>query len=640
MNNFKLLLKIIERNKFQKIFMIITTVAFTALEVYLFIISIIEGGSDSLIILSITLRMLYFLIIILMFFSYECFSKIHSYKESFFVYKKNITSVYKNELAIFICYISFLTTEAILINVIYIIANAQFSFALLVHTITALLCYYFLCLLTAVFIGLLLSYISRKRKYISYLLMLVFAFSETEMIQISSMNILENSGNDLTKILEFFFIAPDSLRWSPNEVTGLILNINKISQLLFYIVLSVMIFIIINNKSRIGKIWKSVICLFFCACLLSGYFMKISVPKMDLSASSTVNDDLYYIHYKDGRQDPAQDVQREKAADFQVKKYDLNFSTYLNLKAEVRVYVDNQNLSEYNFTLYHKYKVTKVTNQSGIPLRFIQDHDYLTISSDNNEIEYLYMEYYGGSVQYYSSYAGVFLPANFSYYPIPGFHRTFDEYNGFLDNSLPYTATFNVKVHSLKQVYCNLEEKGKNQFSGNANSITILSGFYDTLKINDTSVIYPYFSKSYEPCELKKDLNSFIEHNKNIKKIFIIPYVNLSQYERIRTYDNYLFTISTYKIEQASFESKIDINKKEFYVYVCAYYNPDQDQDYLYRLENDASDEKKELIQKIKVLFDSKYKEAAAKEINDYLIDSNDNRSPLAFLNALGEKYA
>lgn len=632
MSNFKLLLKVFERNKFQKNFIITTIIAFTTVEVYFFIASIIEGYTDSLIVLESTLRMSYFLIIFLMFFSYECFSKINSYKESFSIYKKNIISVYNNEFTIFVCYISLLTIEAIIINVIYIIANSQFSFILLFHTITRLLCYFFLCLLTAVFIGLILSNIGLKKKYIAYLLMIVFAFSETEFIQVSSMHIFENSGKDFSKILEFFFIAPNSLRWTPNEQTGLILDINKISQLLFYIVLSVMIFIIINNKSRIEKIWKSIICLIFCLFLLLGYCIPISVPKMDLSASGNVNDELYYLYYKDSQQ--------EKTADFHVEKYDLEFSTYLNLKAKAKVYIDNKNLKSYNFTLYHKYKVSKVTNQNGMLLRFIQDHDYLTIISDNNEIEYLCIEYYGGSVQYYSSYAGVFLPANFSYYPIPGFHKMFDEYYGFLDNSLPYNTTFNVEVNSLKKVYCNLEERGKNQFSGNANSITILSGFYDTLKINDTSVIYPYFSKTYKPNELNKYLGSFIEENKNIKKIFIIPHLNLSQYEQIRTYDNYLFTASKFDIEQSSFESKIDINKLDFYNLVCAYYDENPDYEYLDLLENDASNEERKMIFLLKNLFASNQKEEIAEVITEYLIDRNDMRTPLEFLTELGEKYA
>lgn len=639
MNNFKLLLKIFERNKFQKNFMIAIMAVFTAIEAYLLIAGI-SGGANSIEILQTTLRMLSFLIIFLMFFSYECFSKIHLYKESFSVCKKNIASVYKNELAIFVCYTAFLTAVALLINVIFIIVNGQFSIALLFYTIARLLCYFFLCLLAAVFIGLILSNIGRKKRYIAYLLMVVFAFSEMESIQISSMHMLESSGKDYSKLLEFFSLVPDSLRWSPNEIAGLALNINKISLLLFFIVLSVLIFILVNNKSKTERLWKSVLCLICCGCLLSVYFIPISVPKMDLSASGTVNDDMYYIHYKDGKPDPDQDVQQEKAADFQVKKYDLNFSAYLNLKAEAKVYVDQKNLSEYNFTLYHKYKVSNVTNQSGTPLRFTQEHDYITVNSGNNEIEYLCIEYYGSSAQYYSGYAGIFLPANFLYYPIPGFYRTFDAENRFLDHSLPYKTAFDVQVHSLKKVYCNLEEKGENQFSGKANSITLVSGYYDTYKINDTTVIYPYFSKSYEPSEMEKELGPFIEKNKNIKKIMIIPNMNMSQYEQIRTYDNYLFTYELYEIEQRSFESKIDINKKDLYFYVSFYYDPDTTQADMARYEEEAKDEAKKYIPIIKKLVQSKYKETALKEINDYLIDSNDNRSPLDFMNALGEKYA
>ena len=58
------------------------------------------------------------------------------------------------------------------------------------------------------------------------------------------------------------------------------------------------------------------------------------------------------------------------------------------------------------------------------------------------------------------------------------------------------------------------------------------------------------------------------------------------------------------------------------------------------RYEEEAKDEAKKYIPIIKKLVQSKYKETALKEINDYLIDSNDNRSPLDFMNALGEKYA
>lgn len=630
MNNFKLLSKAFIRNKFYNCFIIVITLLFTIFELYAFICSITDGYIDSLALLQNTLFTLYFLNIFLIIFSYECFSKINLYKESIHICKKSMISVYKNELLLFVCYISFLTLEAIVINTIYIIANHQFFLALLIHTVSRLLCYFFLCLLTAVFIGLMLSVI--KKRYIAYIVMIAFALSEVELTQIASMHIFEDQGKDFSKLFEFFFIAPHSLGWTPNEQIGIALDINKIAQLLFFIILSTMIIILINNKSKAEKIWKSSICSLLCLCLLIGYFIPISIPKMDMSASSDSNDDLYYGYYKD--------CQKEENPDFHIEKYDLTFSTYLNLKAIAKIYIDNSNLEKYKFTLYHKYKVSKVTNQNGAPLEFIQNHDYLTIMNNNTEIKYLSIEYYGGSIQYYSSYAGIFLPGNFSYYPIPGFHKTFDHYYGFLDNSLPYNTDFEIKINSLKKVYCNLEEKGNNQFSGNAKSITILSGFYDTLKINDTTILYPYFSKTYQPNGLIKYMGTFTEENKSIKNIFIVPYMNLSQYEQIRTYDNYLFTASKYDLEQRVFESKIDISKKEFYDLVLDYYNPDTDSEYLQRIEKDYTDNQKELASRLKSLFATEHKEAAAERIHDYLIDNTDNRTPLEFLTELEKSYA
>ncbi len=630
MNNFKLLSKVLIRNKFYKNFIIAITVLFSAFELYMFISSIIEKYSDSIGLLQNTLFTLYFLNVFLMIFSYECFSKINLYKESLNICKKSIISVYKNELLLFICYIAFLTVEASIINIIYIIANNQFSFALLFHTVSRLLCYFFLCLVTAVFIGLMLSVI--RKKYIAYIFIIIFALSEIELMQISSMHIFEDYGKDFSKFFEFFFIVPHSLRWTPNEQIGLALDINKISQLLFFIVLSVLVIILASNKSKKEKLWKSITCSILCLCLLVGYFIPVSIPKMDLSASSDSNDDLYYIYNKD--------CQREEDADFHIEKYDLTFSAGLNLKGKAKVYIDNKNLQKYKFTLYHKYKVFKVTNQNGTPLEFTQDYDYLTILNDNTETEYLCIEYYGGSPQYYCSYAGIFLPGNFSYYPIPGFHKIFEDFYGFIDNSLPYDTAFNVEVHALKKVYCNLEEKGNNKFSGNAKSITILSGFYDTLKINDTTILYPYFVKTYQPNELNKYMGAFTKENKNIKNIFIVPYLNLSQYEQIRTYDNYLFTASKFDLEQRSFESKIAINKKEFYILVCNYYTPNADEEYLHRIEEDYTDNQKIIASILKSLFASEYKDEAAEAIDKYLIDNNDKRTPLEFLTELEARYA
>ncbi len=230
MSNYKLLIETIKRNKFQKYFVIAVTAVFTIFEVYTATSIIIDGVSIPLEVLLNFLFPLYFGSVLFMFFSYERFTKINSYKETFAVCKNNIISVQKTELSIFFFYILFLALEAILLCVATLIITAQLSFLLLFHVVTRLLFSYVLCLSASVFIGLLLSNI--RKRYIAYAVMAVFALSETGMRDTTSKDIFEFCGKDLSKFFEFFYIIPNSIDWSPNEQTGFVIDINKIA--LFY----------------------------------------------------------------------------------------------------------------------------------------------------------------------------------------------------------------------------------------------------------------------------------------------------------------------------------------------------------------------------------------------------------------------
>lgn len=99
----------------------------------------------------------------------------------------------------------------------------------------------------------------------------------------------------------------------------------------------------------------------------------------------------------------------------------------LNLTGSAKVYVDRSELKSYRFTLYHGYKVKQVTDQTGAALDFRREYDYVTVTRGGAAVEYLCLEYTGKSPKYYSSYAGVCLPANFAYYPIPGYRELFSD---------------------------------------------------------------------------------------------------------------------------------------------------------------------------------------------------------------------
>ncbi len=249
MSNLKLLFNNLKRNKFYKCFIvliILSVVIYNLFIIFSSAESIKSGYADSQMFLYSSCRFLNYLSIIFIFFSYECFFKINSYKESINVCKKSIVSVYKTQICLFLLFIMLLTVMEVIFNLIDLAICKQIDIVILIHTVSRLVCYFILVLTASVFIGLLLSFI--KKRFFAYILMLLFAVSEIELMEDASVNIFNNTGKDLSKLFELFILIPHSIIWTPNYLSGLIFDFNKISLILFYIVLSVLIVILIYSK--------------------------------------------------------------------------------------------------------------------------------------------------------------------------------------------------------------------------------------------------------------------------------------------------------------------------------------------------------------------------------------------------------
>ncbi|MCI5659030.1 MAG: hypothetical protein MR280_00030 [Clostridium sp.] len=631
MNTFKLMSRLWSRNKFYKYLILAVIVLFSGFLLYTIIASIREEApADTLGYAFVTLFPMYLMVIFFLFFSYECFVKINRYKETFSTCKQGISGVYRAQLLLLFSLIGVLTAVACLVIVGY--ACVAHQVALLPHVLSRVICYQVLCPGAAVFIGLLLSGV--RQRYIVYPLMVIFGISETEWLQTTTMHVMETTGKNYAKLMQIFSLLPSSMRYAPNNQIGIPWDLNKIAQLLFFMVFSATVVGLICARTKAKRWWTGGLGLLLSAVLLTGYFMPVSVPVMDLSTSSVFADAAYYETIHAGEQ-------RNVAADFRVKKYRLDFSVGLNLTGSAKVYVDRSELTSYRFTLYHGYKVKQVTDQTGAALDFRREYDYVTVTRGGAAVEYLCLEYTGKSPKYYSSYAGVCLPANFAYYPIPGYRELFkDFYYGFIDCSLPYDTAFDVHCSGRKQMYCNLAARGDNHFAGNARSITLLSGFYDTLKLNNTLVVYPKYADTEIRARIKKNMGTFTKEHRDIRTIFIMDADNLTQYEHLRSYDGYLVTSSIYDMEQSYFESQIDISKLHFYKMFVYYYNEKVDREELERLKQSEDPEKYPMVQIILKLSASKNREAAAAETEQYLTNSKDTRAPMTFLQELGEKYA
>lgn len=174
--------------------------------------------------------------------------------------------------------------------------------------------------------------------------------------------------------------------------------------------------------------------------------------------------------------------------------------------------------------MYHGYKISKITDGNNDELNFTRDSDYLTIKNTSKS-KLIKIYYHGSCDKYYSNYLSVFLPGNFAFYPIPGFNKMYSthSYAGFDDLSLPYETDFNVTVHSLKKVQCNLESSTNNEFKGKSDSLTLLSGFINCVTINKTQIYYPYFNDAYNTTPLTKNWKLLFQKILTSRKYLLFP---------------------------------------------------------------------------------------------------------------------
>lgn len=133
-----------------------------------------------------------------------------------------------------------------------------------------------------------------------------------------------------------------------------------------------------------------------------------SLIDLTLSPTSVFRaDDAYY----------AQSHSLEEKPAFQVASYQMDLTIHRGLGGRVTMELEGPELSQYPFTLYHGYLVTKVTDEAGDALSFTREGDYLTVTP-HRRLSSVTVEYRGSSSMFYSGSQGVCLPGAFP--TIPG----------------------------------------------------------------------------------------------------------------------------------------------------------------------------------------------------------------------------
>ncbi len=186
---------------------------------------------------------------------------------------------------------------------------------------------------------------------------------------------------------------------------------------------------------------------------------------------------------------------RNEEAGFRVLKYEMELSAVFHLRAKVNMAIDQQELSEYKFTLYREYDITKVTDQNGNVLTYEREGDYFTVYPGGSPVANIYIEYSGSGEPFCSDLSTIHLPSGFAFYPMAGYHPIYEDERHGADMynriHLPDTTEYDVAIHTLGTVYSSLNRKEGNSFSGVSDGFFLLKGLVETDVIDGITFYYP-----------------------------------------------------------------------------------------------------------------------------------------------------
>lgn len=344
--------------------------------------------------------------------------------------------------------------------------------------------YYFASATVAVLWGTIIAYTFRKK--MAYIVIIVSMILVSPVMDI--VNSLLGENPNFYRIKWYFSFLPQGYALVEDAYLGYAVQMQKIALVLFWLALCVLVLqILFQSKKKFYLFSITGILVTFLGCLIPGQELQASY-QMDNWVSYA---DTYY------RQNELNEVETKE--DVSVTKYAIDFWIFNQLYAKVEMDVEQTDLQEYDFTLYHIYQVKSVKDQNGNELSYIQKGDRFTVLSDEGEISKIIVEYSGTGNPFYSEFCGTFLKSGIAFYPIANFQKQYE--NGKFVDVVSKTTDFQVNVHSLRKFYCTLDTNEKNKFSGKADGFTLIDGVMSIDKVGDVTFIYPAIQTFSAPVE-------------------------------------------------------------------------------------------------------------------------------------------
>ncbi len=263
--------------------------------------------------------------------------------------------------------------------------------------------------------------------------------------------------------------------------------------IIFFWISLILVFILItifNKRTRKNTIIISICCVF---CAVNFYYYSLGSSKIDMSNSinSVFMDGFFYYSSNESKQ---------RAADFKITAYDMDFHFDRMLHAEVAMELDPEDdIEEYIFTLFHDYKISSIKDENGEPLEYTRDSDYFTINT-SEKLASITVKYSGYSSVFYSNEQAVCLSGGFAYYPWSGFHVIYSAYpiSKYSDRTNFPTSEFTVKLSGSQNLFTNLSEKD-GVFHGITDTVSVMGGFLQERTYGEHKMI----SQTFNTGELK-----------------------------------------------------------------------------------------------------------------------------------------
>lgn len=340
----------------------------------------------------------------------------------------------------------------------------------------------------AIYFGNLLSKIANKKAKIIMFLLVNFIFGFPLYYLCYNKSFFERDSG-FWQLGEMIAILPEGLNTMTNGYSPFPVQPHRVALILTWMFLLYTVhqlYYLKKSKWEIMPVIFGVVStlIMFCLTLL---------PYTPIDYGSRISSE--YAHRKREEYDGWEIGRRNEEAGFRVLRYEMDLSAVFHLSAKVTMDLDQQDLSEYKFTLYREYDIAKVTDQNGNSLPYIREGDYFTVYPDESPVTNIYIEYSGSGEPFCSDLSTIHLPSGFAFYPMAGFHPIYeDERNGadmYNRIHLPDTTEYYVTIHTFGTVYSSLNREKGNSFSGVSDGFFLLKGLVETDVIDGITFYYP-----------------------------------------------------------------------------------------------------------------------------------------------------